>query len=200
MKQPTAKKAQQGIALIVVMIILMIMLIGAMGILRNTNVGLGIAGNLGFKQNATSVSDQGVEAARAWLIAQDPLTLYLTPVASDSVAYFATMTPGFNPDTYVWTTKGNSVISTANDGTGNQVRYVIHRMCLREGSPSFRALPGPPASAAQECVHPTVNQSGSRQLGGAGVGIKAPVTPLYRVTVRTDGPRNTMSQIQVMIY
>ena len=81
MKQPAVAKAQQGVALIVVMIILVIMLIGAVGILRSTNVGLGIAGNLGFKQNATSVSDQGVEAARAWLMAQGPAptSLYVTP-------------------------------------------------------------------------------------------------------------------------
>lgn len=200
MKQPAVAKAQQGVALIVVMIILVIMLIGAVGILRSTNVGLGIAGNLGFKQNATSVSDQGVEAARAWLMAQDPLSLYVTPTASSTVAYFATTTPAFDPHTYVWETKGNSVQSTADDGTGNKVRYVIHRMCDFTGSPSFPALLGPPVIRAQACVHPTTNITGSRQLGGGGAGIKPPVTPLYRVTVRTDGPRNTVSVIQVMIY
>lgn len=182
------KKPQQGIALMVVMIVLVIMLTGALSILRNTNVGLGIAGNLGFKQNATSVSDQGVEAARAWLLAQPPANLF---VAQTAQAYFETMTPGFNPDTYAWAVAGNSVISTVNDGTGNQVRYVIHRMCLLTGSPSF---------AGQECVRPTASANGSRQLGGGGVGIRAPATPLYRVTVHTDGPRNTMSHIQVMIY
>ena len=191
MKQPTVAKAQKGIALIVVMIIMVIMLIGALGILRNTTVGLGIAGNLGFKQNATSVSDQGVEAARAWLIAQAPTTLYVTPAASNTVAYFATTTPAFDPHTYAWETIGNSVESTADDGTGNKVRYVIHRMCESPGAPNL---------AGQACVHPTTTVNGSRRLGGGGVGIKPPVTPLYRVTVRTVGPRNTMSQIQVMIY
>ena len=73
-------------------------------------------------------------------------------------------------------------------------------MCDFTGSPSFPALIGPPPSDAQACVHPTTNITGSRQLGGGGAGIKPPVTPLYRVTVRTEGPRNTVSVIQVMIY
>ena len=34
------------------------------------NTGVIVAGNLAFKQNATSVGDLGLEAARAWLVAQ----------------------------------------------------------------------------------------------------------------------------------
>ena len=57
-------RRQKGISLIVVLLVLVVMLTTTIGILRNSNASLGIVGNLGFKQNATSVSDQGVEAAR----------------------------------------------------------------------------------------------------------------------------------------
>jgi type IV pilus assembly protein PilX len=180
-------RRQKGISLIVVLLVLVVMLTTTIGILRNSNASLGIVGNLGFKQNATSVSDQGVEAARTWLRAQAPATL-LAAVAAQ--AYFPTWNIAFDPETFDW--DNLSVQSTANDGTGNRVRYVIHRMC---------ALAGATDVANQECVSPTsVSGNGSKQLGGEGNVFNESLIALFRVTVRVDGPRNTVSYTQAMIY
>jgi hypothetical protein len=74
------------------------------------------------------------------------------------------------------------------DPAGNQVRYVIHRMCDLAGNP-----------ASQNCV--------STSLGGTAGGSKGSVNPAlpstsqiyYRITVRVTGPRNTVSYVQVMV-
>jgi type IV pilus assembly protein PilX len=178
---------QKGVSLIVVLLVLVVMMTTTVGILRNSNASLGIVGNLGFKQNATSVSDQGVEAARTWLRAQAPATL-LAAVAAQG--YSPTWDLAFAPATFDW--DANSLESTANDGTGNRVRYVIHRMC---------SLAGATDVANQECVSPTsVSGNGSKQLGGEGNVFNESLIALFRVTVRVDGPRNTVSYTQATIY
>lgn len=181
-------KTQQGISLVIVLVVLVVMMAATIAMLRNSSVGMGIAGNLGFKQNATSVGDQGIESARNWLQVQAQATLYADVPAQ---AYVATWGANFDPVTYPWATANNSVLSTAADGTGNAVRYVIHRMC---------ALTGSTAVANQDCVYPTSGTNGSKQLGGGGAILKGSLTPVYRVTVRVDGPRNTVSFTQVMLY
>ena len=182
------RNPEKGVALIIVLIVLMVMMAATVTMVRNSNVGMGIVGNLGFKQNATSVGDQGVEVARAWLLTQNSTTL---SAAIPGNGYFETWALNFDPASYNWTAAGNSAVSTANDGTGNQVRYVIHRMC---------SLTGALTVANQECVYPSGGGSGSRQLGGAGAILKSSYTPFFRVTVRVDGPRNTLSFTQVMVY
>ena len=182
-------KRQRGVALIVVMVALVIMLTTVISLFRNTGAALSIVGNMGIKQNASSVGDIGVELARAWLMGKTKAQL----AAADAAAgYFEIFDNTFNPQTYNWATAGNSALATSDDGTGNAVRYVTHRLC---------SLTGLIDAAGQQCVFaPPSNSGGSRQLGGAGTGLGITKIPVYRITVQVIGPRNTLSYSQVMVY
>jgi Tfp pilus assembly protein PilX len=183
-------RPQKGVALIVVMISLIIMLTTVISIFRNTSAGLNIVGNMGFKQNANSVGDGGVEVARAWLMVQAVEGLTSSHAAA---GYFETWDTSFDPVAYDWTASNHSALATADDGTGNAVRYVIHRMC---------SVTGTIDAIGQQCVYaPSANAGGgSYQLGGGATGLGTSKKPVYRVTARVLGPRNTLSYSQVMVY
>ena len=75
-----SRRRQHGVVLFVALIVLIIMTLAGLALLRQMGVGTSIAGNVAFKENATSVADRGTEAARAWLIAN------LGIIANDSTA------------------------------------------------------------------------------------------------------------------
>ena len=180
-------KRQRGASLVVVMITLSIMLVAVASFFRTTNGTLNIVGNLGFKQNATSVGDQGVENARAWIASRTPVDLIA--VQSDS-GYFPTWGNNFDARTYDWEADGNSVqLTPDDDNLGNTVRYVIHRMCKVSGT--ITAL-------GQQCVLRTPDNE-SKAVGNniAQGGVNR---PYYRITTRVQGPRNTLSYVEVMVY
>ena len=191
--RPAAR--QKGIVLIIAMIAIVAMTFAVFAMFRSTTGSLGIAGNLAFKQNATSAGDLGVEQARNWLVAQSS-----TDLGSDIPAsgYFSTWSGAFDPLTYTWTAGTTAIEATADDGSGNQVMYVIHRLCSVTGS--FN-LPN------QQCVRPSsLNNAGAGTNigtggGGAGGGVAAVIPrPYFRVTTRIAGPRNTLSYVQVIMY
>jgi type IV pilus assembly protein PilX len=196
---------QRGVVLFIALIVLVAMTLAGLALFRQAGTGVIIAGNLAFKQNATSVGDMGIEAARVWLVppSANPLDSDLGP------GYCSSWQPGFNAVTYNWTggfnCNGNSgsQLVTSDDGTGNEVRYVIHRLC---NVPNL-AING----MGQQCV--TIGGSATKG-GGAAAGAGAsqggiayglrPLTntiqPYYRVTVRVAGPRNTVSYVQSIMY
>jgi Tfp pilus assembly protein PilX len=189
------QRTQAGIVLIVAIIVLLAMTLAAYALLRSVGSSLGIAGNLAFRQNATSAADVGVDAAVAWLsssvIAAAPQTLEADVPAQ---AYNATWDASFNPLTFNWDAANSSVdvpFPAGMESGGNSVRYVIHRMCSKVGSTSI---------AQQECV--SYRGSCANNSGGAGgPALSAcPTQPYFRVTVRVVGPRNTISYVQVMAF
>jgi Tfp pilus assembly protein PilX len=189
----TAKAGrQQGIVLIVAIIAILVMTFAVLAMLRSSSGSLGIAGNLAFKKNATAAGDLAVEAARSWLITQTSISL----ASNQAPGYFATGMANFDPTTYAWSAGTNAIEATADDGAGNRVLYVIHRLCSVVGS--FN-LPN------QTCVRPSsLNSAGAGSAigsGGGGGGVMYVVPrPYFRVTTRIEGPRNTLSYVQVIMY
>lgn len=188
-------RRQSGIVLIVAIVVLLAMTLAAYALLRSVGSSLGIAGNLAFRQNATSAADVGVDAAVAWLtssaVTGAPQSLEADIPAQ---AYHATWEPTFNPLTFDWETGTNSIEATFPAGMetgGNSVRYVIHRLCSIAGSTTI---------AGQECVS-YQGKCVSNVGGGSGPTLSAcPTQPYNRITVRVLGPRNTVSYVQVVMY
>lgn len=184
------RNKQQGVVLWVSLVVLVVMMAATVAILRNTSGGQNIAGNLGFKQNSVTVSDLGVEAAGSWLL------LNLGPILdahSPGQGYFATFNGDlpspqvFDPFTHDWAAK--SVQTTADDGTGNRVNYVIHRLCVSTGN-----------VVGQECSFADIDEDGKRdQSRGSLPSGNTPVHPYFRVTVRVIGPRGTVTYIQTVV-
>lgn len=197
MKQ-VLRKAQRGVVLFVALIVLVAMSLAGIALMRNVDTGTIIAGNLAFRQTATHVADLGVEAARSWLTSTASATLQNDQTGS---AYYATFQSNIDllgniaaQTDFDWT--NNSVTTTGGFAgpSGYTVRYVIHRLCQSSGDP-----------ASASCVKTSVSSSSTSTgtKGAATYGsyaITVPTAALYRITVRVQGPRNTLSYIQSTVF
>jgi hypothetical protein len=81
------------------------------------------------------------------------------------------------------------------------VSYVIHRMCNMDGSTNeVREFAGG-TQAIQSCVLASSgNQAACKDLKSAKDCFSQTVQPYYRVTTRVQGPRNTLSYVEVMLF
>lgn len=203
MKHPSfARRAsrQRGVVLFVALIVLVVMALTGVAMVRQSGTGLSIAGNVGMRQNALSGADLGTEAAMAWWM---PLRNVAGALDSDLPAqgYFSDwgsplLAPNRlagDPSTYPWD-NANSVLVTSDDGTGNEVRYIIERLC-EDPNASTTAVD-------QRCVQMPV-KDGNDMSGTCAHYPKLCQPPAmvvqYRVSSRSVGPRNTVSYIQVML-
>jgi type IV pilus assembly protein PilX len=199
------RQGQRGVVLFISLIVLVAMTLAGIALFRQVGTGVIIAGNLAFKENATSVGDLGIEYARTWLIATKDAGVDTNVDLAGR--YCAAWQDTFDPTTYNWTgTPGDcasnkgSFLATADDGTGNEVRYIVHRMCRYIGSLNKPYAPND--TKAQECVILGAAGAGGSKGGGAYGVLPLANTqqPYFRITVRVAGPRNTVSYVQAMMY
>jgi type IV pilus assembly protein PilX len=189
-------RAQRGVVVFIALIVLVAMMLAGIAVMRSSGSAILTAGNLAFRQNATVAGDRGLEAARNWLVTQGTVPLAGTIAAS---GYCETWEPGFRPlNQATWTqcpsgsTPGTALtLQTAGpDAAGNTVTYVIHRMCQKTGAVD---------AVGQECV--TVSDPGKGGPKEAGAKALTGTSQVYyRVTARIDGPKNTVSYVQTMVY
>jgi len=195
-----ARRAQRGVILFIALIVLVAMSLTGIALIRSVDTNLLVAGNLAFRQGATIAGDWGVESARAYL----KTTLNANKNALDNdqlaAAYYATwqsnldMTGSGVGTLFNWGADSKLV---GTDSGGNEVRYVLHRMC---------GIAGPSSSATANCVK-TAGTAGSSGADGGTKGsvsystlaLPSPTVIYYRVTVRILGPRNTLSFVQAML-
>jgi Tfp pilus assembly protein PilX len=208
-----SQSGQKGVVLIVALIVLVGMTLAAVALVRSVDTGNVVAGNIGFKRGTTQSADAGVEAAVAYLV---PLVSGTT-LQNDIPAfgYYASSQNALDV-----TGKGGDAAKTARvdwddngcgdyaaasaciapsdaiiDTQGNSIRYIIHRLC--EGA-------GASDSATNSCVTYTAPGSVSSKRGELKVGdnkrFGSTPTPYYRITVRSKGPRNTVSFIETIVH
>ena len=176
--------------LVVALIVLIVMALVGLAMMRQATSGVTIAGNVALRQNATEAGDFGTEAAMAWLATQSNAFLRTDHPAQ---GYYATWGGNIDgdPTKLVYTPGTTAVEATLADATSNRVLYVVHRLC---------AFVGAPDAIGQQCSSQVDPDSGSRS-GGAGNypgGIAPATIPFYRVSARVEGPKNTLSFIQVL--
>lgn len=213
---------QQGVALIVALIVLVAMTMAAITIVRSTDTAALIAGNLSFRQGATMAGDTGVEAARTWLMT----TAVSLEQNSPSDGYYATrQEAGTNPidltgnrtptnlaDDVAWPgTSGQSSAPKclAKDAAGNTACYIIHRLCdlpgaldVANGCLAFEATGSGSGSGSgiSQSAAPRVGTYGKGSWDPGSSGGSTPVmVGYYQVTVRVAAPRNNVSFIQTVV-
>jgi type IV pilus assembly protein PilX len=188
-----APRAQSGIVLIVALIVLVAMTIAGIAMIRSVDLTNLIAGNLAFKQAATHSADTGVEAAFAFLNANNVGTFLHTDrndqgYSADGNAAARSPAAGQTWEAYWATLPANRIRTITPDRvSGYTVSYIIDRLCAFAGSPSGGA----------NCTASTVSSVASGS--GEEAGEKALISPsaiYYRITVRVVGPRNTVSFVQ----
>jgi type IV pilus assembly protein PilX len=196
-------RRQRGVVLFISLIMLVAMTLAGIALVRSVDTTNLIAGNLAFKQGATLSADAAIETARTWLITQTNVTLWNdnpdNALTGPSKAYYSftpTTTPGVEkpwdqaaPTGYDWT---GAAIALAADAAGNQVSYVIQRLCKLSNVA--------PDAAGNSCI--STAGVGSTQGSSKGAGrenIAGALQYYYRVTSRVTGPRNTVSYVQSII-
>ncbi len=187
-----SRRANRGAVLIISLIVLVAMTMGGLAILRSVDTTTLIAGNLAFKQRALHAADTGVTQALTWLLANK------ATLQNDNAGegYFSSQP-------FDWTNAASwgsaKVIGT--DAGGNRVSYIIHRMCTCAniayngtcgGTANQCGIDNPSVSATPKPV-----EGDTFQVGG--VVFPSTGSVYYRVTVKSEGPRNTESYIQAMV-
>lgn len=188
-------KRQRGTVLFISLIVLVAMTLAGIAIMRSVDTATLIAGNLAFKQGTIQSSDNGIETAYQWL-----LTNRNVLANSNTAQGYYSSKPGGDPD---WndplTWASAAVVGT--DAAGNTVSYIVHRLCNCPDT----AYNGTCADGnEQQCALTTAASAVPPPAEGDSFAVGAPgfledPKVYYRVTVRTQGPRNTTSFVQSMV-
>ena len=211
-------RKQRGVVLFFALIALVVMSLAAVALIRSVDTSTMIAGNIAFKQAATTSGDSGLEAAITALnAAQTSMANAGISVLNDtgcpsacsnilntsdpSIGYYSNADPSIiltdsSSSGSIWNS-GSMPVGTGPDDSGNNIRYIIQRMCRSANqSPSkSNCLFSAPAldKNGQEVPLPSTICQGS----GCPVAGQAPE---YRITSRAAGPGNTYSYVQAFVY
>ena len=196
--EETAPRRQQGAVLFFALIALVVMTLAAIALVRSVDTANLISGNLAFKQSATTSGDTGVETAIDWIRLN--VAGLNTSRANANNGYYNSLNRTLDvtiPANLSWDDTNSS--AEIVDAAGNRIRYIVQRMCTHPVG-NATLLSGAPIDASNvNCV--MVESTGQDEqkiifppkptmLG----------SPVYRVTVRIAGPRNTVSFIQGFVH
>lgn len=209
-----AASRQAGISLVITLVALVMMSLAAVALMRNVDTTNLVAGNLAFKQATTSAADLGTESAITWLQNNNAgLTLYNDNTGS---GYYATSLTNLDVggkssnaaraladwkgDNCAYAAGGSYAAcvrtSAALTANGYTTRYLITRMCKTTGDPN---------AAGNGCARPVSNSAGqSPKRGELKYGedkrFATPSGPYFRIVVRSEGPRNTISYTESYVH
>lgn len=190
-------KFQHGVVLFVALIALVVMSLAAVALIRSVDTNTLITGNLSFKQSSVIAADQGIEEALTRLNNQAIANADALNTSSAADGYFATfLAPSPNlddiavlKDDATWAANSVSVASVGSES----IRVIVQRMCRNELAP-----------AKETCLFGEdevgTGSKGVKDATEAGAKISGAQSPMYRVTVRSVGPKNTVSYTQAYVY
>ena len=208
-----ARADQRGASLFVAIVALVLMTIAGLSLMRSVDTGNIISGNMAFRAGAVNVADTGVEAAATYLnstISPSPdanlpagCTIgvpgsagppAIAPVLGNC-RYSSRIQPEDDNGLPLvnWTNTTNIPVTSLN---GNATQFVVERLCNPDAALTITLGQAPKNDVAKsDCgITPIPNVGGSSKSGS--IGPSHVVEVMYRVTVRTTGPRNTITTIQ----
>jgi Tfp pilus assembly protein PilX len=200
-------RCEKGFTLFVALMMLAVMTIIGVALVRAVDTTNEVANNIGFVQSTLVSGDNGLEAATTWLQNNSALLNGDSPndgyfardveriAANQLIDYTGSATPGDASDDVDWEGTGAGVYQArkmaASDAAGNQVSYIIHRLCDAYGSPGASGV---------RCARMSIAATGSSSKSGAGgygsQALSSKTQVYYRITTRARGPRNTASYVQ----
>lgn len=194
-----AAPRQRGLVLFIALIVLVAMTLAGIAIVRSVDTTTVIAGNLAFHESATMGADSAIESAVTW-INTNKSSLGTTDAASGYVATgLASVWSPHSDQNWrdFWDTtlaSTHTFKELATDSAGNTASYFIQRLCIN---------PGASIDPGQSCATmplDDVDQSAtlSKKAGSPQLKTEVVAPVLYRITVRVDGPRNTISFVQAI--
>lgn len=199
----SSRHRQQGVALFVALIVMIALSLAGVALIRSVGTSTSVVGNIAFRQSSLLAANWAIEEATSALYANevknggavkiaDPtaddadnnycstLVDYGTGVCGPLAESVKTTNPNLPPGVPAVLQKKSAFPFTKHDdGGGNEVRYVIERMCRVAGSASADNCDMMPP---KEGTGTTVGDTSTPPLGTAAI---------YRVSVRVDGPSNS---------
>jgi len=206
---------QRGMSLLFTIMTLVVLSLAAVALVRSVDIGALIVGNLAFKQDATAAS--AVVAAEA-IAALDQRRIQGKLDADEGVAgYYASSMDNLDPtgastsatdkmDIVDWLGDGKCSYAAAGSfnncvqaklGTpvrGSTVRWVITRLCKS----ALVQSPTNPCTQPASSAPTTASDRGLLTAGGRITGVSS--SAYYRILVRTEGARNTVSFTETMLH
>ena len=194
---------QHGVVLFVALIAMVVLSLAGVALLRTVDTNQSVAGNLAFRQASINAINDAVEKATDDLFIKGNI---VNPFNDDLAHnYYANLRPGEQPSTgipaalYGPTPPYPVAFQTYTSPTGMKARWVIERMC-QGSAPAPGPYYGDPTTVtgmiACDLLTPKVGSGRTTMKPGE---IPVPPVPLYRVTIRVDGPSNTASFAQAML-
>jgi Tfp pilus assembly protein PilX len=219
--QHQSQYKQQGSVLLISLVILLVMTIASIGLMRSVESGNVAAANISMGQNNQLIADWGVERGFEWLYTNRAIL----SENHEGNGYYAVKNGGnaalSDPK---WLDLGNWAGAEVFDSStspatpvGYTVRILINRMCTNLGavnSVGQSCAMGASSTSTSSCGSVKVAADGAAASTAAayGVGQNAcsgsgasgsnyiiPGNVYYRVTVRVEGPRNSLSVVQSML-
>ena len=187
---PGSPRGQSGVVLVIALIVLVALSLAGVALVRSTDTGTMISGNMAFRQAAVHAVDTGVESAFVAIsgaggFAAAPATSTITTAGRYSSTILPDAAPADGLPDVDWAAVPGVAVS------GNTVRWVVERLCSTNVSTT--------AEIERRCtVVPTGQFYQSYKMGVITPSANA-VAVAYRVTVRVEGPRNTVVFSQSVI-
>jgi type IV pilus assembly protein PilX len=175
------------------LIALLIMMIGAVALLRSTSTTLTNTGNLGFKRDLTNQAERAVDTVLTMMRTGALATELSRQAASVANNYSATMlasNPQGLPNALVDDTAFAAAGSSGNDivvaDMGVTLRWVVDRLCVNVGN-----------AAVEHCTMTDAGQPlGCSSSDCFNLDNLIPQQVVYRLSVRVTGPRSTQAYMQ----
>lgn len=182
-------RRQSGVVLVISLIVLVALTLAGIALVRSTDTGNVISGNFAFRMSALHSVDTGVEAAFTAItsssgFAASPTVATTTAAGTYSPILLTDTTPADGLPDVDW----SGITGTAV--AGNTVKWVVERMCADNASTPVdiqakcSVVPGAP-NFSMKAGEPTPNND--------------TFSTAYRVTIRVEGPRNTVVTVQSVI-
>ena len=177
----------RGIAVLIALVAMLAVAYAGMALMRGVDASTTIAGNMGLAHGATTAVDAAIEQAVAALFERN---LVGDPTNDDEAqSYFASRRDRddrrgipFQLQTVANYPARGAVIDA---GAGNMARYVIERMCATTG----------PATEDNCLLTPAVDSA----TAGTEASPEPLPVPLFRETIRVDGPAGSTVYAQVWL-
>ena len=196
-RNPTQGRKQSGFSLVFALIALVILLMATVSVMRSSGLNLFSAGNASFKQDMVARSDAvnvrifALLRAGGALATESSLSSSLKS-SNYSATALQTNAQGLplaliNDSTF--DAVGDIANDIRDDASNTVIRYVMERLCDQTGNSA--------ALGREHCVYnPDRNPVQGGSSTQASTAIPPSFSPIYRVSVRIQGPRGSEAYLQ----
>ncbi|MDP8566404.1 hypothetical protein [Methylophilus aquaticus] len=215
---PFAARNQRGLVLFFALLALAVMSLAAVALIRGVDTNALLSGNIVFRQSASATSNVALEGV-AENIARN-ITLADSTSHRPGLGYYANCSQfdthpnvlacdGSTLTSMHWDDTNSSLVPSQTDGNdeirngmdrqGNQIRYIVERMCSFSDAEIAAGSAKADASRCMMASSPNNGANCSHNINNIELFkrcIANSDSPLYRITLRIAGPKNTLTYMQ----